>query len=259
MSEDAFQNLTRDAFLGGRIHLWQPRRGYRAGIDPVLLAASVSAQAGQSVLDLGCGAGAAIICLSARVPGLVLTGVELQPDYGELANRNARENNIDMRVICADLTQLPAALRHEQFDHVIANPPYFRQGAHSPAADSGKRLALGEQTPLDAWVDVAARRLVHKGYLHVIQRVERLPDLIAACRGRVGSIEVLPFSAREGRAPELAILQARKGGRADFVLHAPVVLHSGVRHETDSDSYTPEIVDVLRNGKALNRTGPNSR
>ena len=68
-------DLTHDAFLGGRLHLWQPRRGYRAGVDPVLLAASVPAKAGQSVLDLGCGAGAAALCLGAREPGLELLGM----------------------------------------------------------------------------------------------------------------------------------------------------------------------------------------
>jgi tRNA1Val (adenine37-N6)-methyltransferase len=44
---------TFDAFLGGRITLEQPTKGYRAGVDPVLLAASVPARAGQSVLELG--------------------------------------------------------------------------------------------------------------------------------------------------------------------------------------------------------------
>ena len=39
----ADDDLTRDAFLGGRVTLLQPRRGYRAGTDPVLLAASVEA------------------------------------------------------------------------------------------------------------------------------------------------------------------------------------------------------------------------
>ena len=29
--------LTRDAFLGGRLRLWQPRVGYRAAIDPGVL------------------------------------------------------------------------------------------------------------------------------------------------------------------------------------------------------------------------------
>ena len=62
--------LTRDAFLGGRLHLWQPVNGYRAGVDPVLLAASVNARAGQAVLELGCGGGTAMLCLGKRVSGL---------------------------------------------------------------------------------------------------------------------------------------------------------------------------------------------
>ena len=68
-------DLTHDAFLCGRLHLWQPRKGYRAATDPVLLAAACPAVAGQRVLDLGCGAGAASLCLAARVPGLQLAGL----------------------------------------------------------------------------------------------------------------------------------------------------------------------------------------
>ena len=240
------------------MHLWQPKQGYRAGIDPVLLAASVPARPGQSILELGCGAGAAIFCLSARVPGLRLTGVELQQDYAELARRNAEENKADIRLFCADLTQLPAALRQEQFDHVIANPPYYRKGAHSPAANVGKSRALGEQTELEAWVETAAKRLSNKGFMHIIQRVERLPELIVACEGRLGALEVLPFSSRLGRDPDLVILRARKGGRAAFRLHAPVVLHEGDRHEADKDSYSREISGVLRDGCALNWGGSQS-
>ena len=61
--------MTRDdAFLGGRLVLRQPARGYRAGADAVMLAAACSARAGERVLELGCGAGAALFCLGARVP-----------------------------------------------------------------------------------------------------------------------------------------------------------------------------------------------
>ena len=97
----ADDDLTRNAFLGGRVHLWQPVRGYRAGIDPVCLAAAVPARATQCVLDLGCGAGAATLCLGARVAGLDLTGVEMQPAYADLARRNATGNGQAMTVICA--------------------------------------------------------------------------------------------------------------------------------------------------------------
>jgi len=251
MSGFAKDDLTRDAFLGGRLHLWQPRAGYRAGIDPVLLAASVPAVPGQSVLELGCGAGAASLCLAARVPDLNQTGVELQAAYAELARRNAVDNTVTIDIVSADLTTLPAELRQTSFDHVIANPPYFRGGAHTLARDVGRRAALGENTPLADWVDVAARRLAPKGYLHVIQRSDRLPDLLAACAGRLGSIEVLPLAARTGRAPDLVILRARKGGRANFVLQAPVILHQGDKHQRDGESYTIEITHVLREGAAL--------
>lgn len=244
-------DLTRNGFLGGRIQLWQPRNGYRAGVDPVLLAAAVPAKAGQSVLELGCGAGAAILALHGRVPGLLLQGVELQPAYADLGQRNGAENDADLTVTCCDLTALPQDLRQMQFDHVIANPPYYRVGAHSSASDTGRRTALGEETPLALWVEVAARRLAPKGYLHMIQRTDRLPEILIACEGRLGSVQVLPLAARLGRSADLVILRARKAGKADFRLHAPLVLHEGARHEKDGDSYRAEIRAVLRDGAAL--------
>lgn len=248
----ADSDLTRDAFLGGRLHLLQPRSGYRAGVDPVLLAASAPARTGQSVLDLGCGAGAALFSLAARVPGLTLWGVELQPAYADLARRNAEINGIKAQIVTADLTALPQDLRQMTFDHVLANPPYFRRAAHSSARDTGRSLALGESaTPLADWVSVAARRLAPKGYLHMIQRTDRLPDMLLACRDSLGSVEVLPLSARSGRAPDLVILRARKGGRAAFRLHAPCLLHDGLRHTADQDSYTAPIAAVLRDAQPL--------
>jgi tRNA1(Val) A37 N6-methylase TrmN6 len=251
MSGFTEDELSRNDFLGGRLRLWQPVSGYRAGVDPVLLAASVPAISGQSVLELGCGAGAAILCLATRVPGLDLCGVELQTAYADLARRNAADNNMVLEVVSADLTQLPSDLKQRQFDHVIANPPYYRAGAHSAAMDRGRSVALGEQTPLADWIDVAARRLAPRGYLHMIQKADRLHDMLLACQGRLGSVEVLPLAARTGREAELVILRARKGGRAAFRLHAPIILHEGQRHERDGDSYTPELSDVLRKGVPL--------
>ena len=126
--------LSRDAFLCGRLHLWQPKKGYRAATDPVILAAACPARAGERVLDLGCGAGAAALCLAARVPGVQLAGLEVQPAYATLARRNAVENGVDMQVECGDLAQMPVALRRD-FDHVIANPPYYPAGGtRSPNA-----------------------------------------------------------------------------------------------------------------------------
>lgn len=252
----AEEDLTLNDFLGGQVRLWQPKQGYRAGVDPVLLASSVNAKPGDRVLELGCGGGPALLCLAARISGLLLSGVEVQPEYAALAQRNALQNGQQVDVIEADLAALPAELRQKQFDHVLANPPYYRRAAHVQAFDAGRQIALAGDTPLEAWVNVAAKRLAPKGYLHMIQRADRLPDVLHACSGRLGSIEVLPLAPRVGRNAELVIVRARKEGRADFRLHAPLILHEGAQHISDSESYRDEVKAILRAGAALNWPQP---
>lgn len=243
--------LTRDAFLGGRLHLWQPRAGYRAGVDPVLLAASVPARAGHSVLDLGCGAGAAALCLGARVPGLDLVGLEVQPHYAALARRNGAENGQAFDVIDGDITAMPAALRARQFDHVIANPPYFDRAGGSSAPDATRETALGEATPLAHWIDAAARRTRPGGILSMIHRAERLPELLALAAARFGALQLLPLIPRPGRDCQLVLLRARRGGKTPFRLHAGLLMHDGATHDGDRETYTATIRAVLRDGAAL--------
>lgn len=242
---------TRDRFLGGKLILYQPKRGYRAGVDPVLLAAAVNARAGQSVLDLGCGAGAAALCLGRRVAGLSLTGLELQPSYAALARRNADENRIAFEVIEGDLAVMPPALKARQFDHVILNPPYFDRANGSPAPEAPRETALGGGTPLETWIAEAARRLAPKGYLHIIQRAERLPEILDHARTGLGSLQLLPLIPRAGRDSQLVILRARKDGRAAFRLHAGLLMHEGAVHDEDRENYSATIRSVLRDGAAL--------
>lgn len=247
MSDD----LTQDDFLGGRLRVWQPRKGYRAGVDPVILAASIPARSGQTVLELGCGVGVASLCLSARVPGLSLTGVEMQADYAKLASRNAAENAAALTVVCSDLRHLPADLRQRRFDHVIMNPPYFDRAQGTAAEDQGRDLALGGDTPLRDWLDVGARRVGPRGYLTIIQRMARLPEVLSGLEGRLGAIIVKPIAGREGRAPDLFLLQARQEGRAPFQMAPTLIMHQGATHAGDQESYTALVASILRHGEKL--------
>ena len=244
------EDLTDDGFLGQRLRILQPRLGYRAATDPVLLAAAVPAQSGHSVLELGSGAGVASLCLATRVPGLGLTALERQPAYAALARMNATRNAIALIVTEGDLAVMPDALRRP-FDHVLANPPYFSAGDGTAAADAGREAALREDTPLAVWIDAATRRLAPGGWLTMIHLAARLPDLLATLDGRLGSLSVLPLAPRPGRPASRVILRARKGGRAAFRLLTPMVLHDGTAHDGDRDSFTAEARAVLRDGADL--------
>ena len=242
--------VTDDGFLGQRLRILQPRQGYRAATDPVLLAAAVPAQSGDSVLELGCGAGVASLCLAARVPGLGLSALERQPGYAALARENALRNGMGLTVIEGDLAAMPDSLRRS-FDHVIANPPYFAAGDGTAATDAGREAALREDTPLAVWIDAATRRLAPGGWLTLIHLAARLPDVLASLDSRLGSVSVLPLAPRPDRAASRVILRARKGGRAAFRLLAPMVLHDGTAHDGDRDSFTAEARAVLRDGADL--------
>lgn len=233
--------LTRDGFLGGRVMAWQPRVGYRAATDPVFLAAACPATAGESVLELGCGVGVAALCLRARVD-VQVTGVERQAAYADLARRNGLE------VVEADLTALPADLRQRSFDHVIANPPYYGPGTASD--DPGRDAALREETPLVDWCAVARARLKPGGWLTMIHRTERLPELLAGLDG-FGSLSVLPLAPREGRVAGRVVLRARKGAKGAFRLLPPVLVHYGAEHRADGDDYSATARAVLRDGAPL--------
>ncbi len=255
MRRDIFaeEALRCDDFLGGRAKIWQPKQGlgYRAGVDPVLLAASVEARPGQEVLELGCGAAPALVCLGVRVGGLRVAGVELQPGYAALARRNIAENGLEGEIHEADLARPPAALKARCFDHVFANPPYFEPGKRSVSPDTGIELAQAGALPLGDWVALAAKRLKPRGTATFVQRVERLPELLAALNAHLGSVEVLPLAPREGRAPRLILARGRKGGRAAFRLCPPLVLHAGACHLEDGEDYTNVVKAALRDGKSI--------
>lgn len=244
--------LTCNDFLGGRVRLWQPERGYRSGIDPVFLAASVEARAGQRVLELGCGAGAALFCLAARVAGLELHGVEVQPFYADLARRNAEENGVAAQIYTSDLAELPGQVRALQFDHVMANPPYFPADSATGAANAGRRVGRVEEgTALSVWVRVAAARVRPGGSVSFILRAERLAELLSCFDVVLGRLEVLPLAPRVGRAARLVIVRGRAQARAPLTLHAPLVLHDGAHHERDGDGYGARAEAVLRGGAGL--------
>ncbi|MBF0563399.1 MAG: methyltransferase [Alphaproteobacteria bacterium] len=237
--------LTDDRLLGGRLRLLQPRHGYRAAIDPVLLAAATPARAGDAVLDLGAGSGAAMLCLAARVAGMVAVGLELQPEMVDLARRNVALNTMTdrVRVEAGNLLAPPPTLRPESFDHVTTNPPYGTNGTAPP--DPARSIAHRETIPLAVWLRCAVRMVRHKGFLTLIQRADRLDEILSCLKEFCGGIEIIPLWPRAGVAARRVVVRARKGVRTPLKLQPGLILHDEVGR------YTPEAVAILRDAAPL--------
>lgn len=240
--------IREDGFLGGRLVIAQPLNGYRAGADAVMLAAACPARPGEAVLELGCGAGAALLCLGARVPDLQLTGLELQPDYADLARRNAERNAIPAEVVVGDLSSMPPSLIARSFDRVMMNPPYFQAGT---VADAGRGLARHEDVPLGRWIAAGLRRLRPGGSLTLIQRADRLGAVLAALTPAAGNIRILPVAARAGRPAGRTIVAADKGARGPLTLLAPFIMHAATHHEADAEDLSNAAQGVLRHGDPI--------
>ena len=247
--------VTDDAFLGGALRILQPRDGYRAGIDAVLLAASAGAKAGRGerVLDVGAGVGVVGLAVARRIADAEVALVERDPRLAELARTNIERNGLSqrVRVIAADVEQplsgQPAlAALAESFDHVLANPPFHTQGRGTAAADATKAAANAmAEDSLGRWLRFLAAMAQPTGATAVIHKAEALGPLLAACEGRFGALEVLPIHPRRDAAAIRVIVRGIKGSRASLSLLPQLTLHG------DDNRFRPEIERILRGGAGL--------
>ncbi len=231
---------SEDKLLGGRVTLRQPGKGYRSAIDPVLLAAAAPVQSGQAVVDLGCGSGAAALCLLARVPNCHVMGIDVQPDMVALARENAPDDRFS--AVCGDVAALDLGPGQE-FDHVISNPPYLPRERAAP--NKLGDMATVETVPLAQWIGVALSLLRDKGCLTLIHRADRLDAILAALQGEAGDTAVLPLWPRADEPAQRVIVSARLGVRTPLTLLPGLVLHRA------DGSYTDAAEAVLRHGKGL--------
>jgi tRNA1(Val) A37 N6-methylase TrmN6 len=235
--------------LDGRVKIMQPQEGLRAGLDAVMLAASVPARAGEHVLDVGCGTGAAGLCVMARARGVTLSGLDIQPDLIEFACASAELNGWaavthfyvgDVR----DKTQLPS----DTYDHALCNPPYMQEGAWYESPNPVRQKQMGNTSgdaKLCDWIDCLQRVVKPHGSVSLVHRADHMDRLIQALGTRFGGLEIWPLYPRVGVAASRVIIRALKNRKSPLTLHAGLVLH-----EANGD-FSVAADNVLRRGQGF--------
>lgn len=229
-----------NALLGGKVRLLQPKTGYRAGMDAALLAASVAAKPGESVLEAGCGAGGVLTQIAARRPDTVLIGVERDPGAADLARRNAALNGWGdrIRVLDGDVGKGFRPLGLSRADWAVSNPPFFDDEAALRPPSPAKRGAWIADDGLAAWVRFLMDGVKDGGRIVIIHRADRLADLLALLGERCGSFSIRPVQPFAEEPAKRVLVHAIRGGRAPLRLLPALVLHdrSGAKHTPGAEA-----------------------
>lgn len=239
--------VVENALLNGRVRLLQPMVGYRAGLDAALLAAAVQATAGQRVIEAGCGAGAVLMQLAARRPGLPLTGLEREPGMADLARRNAALNGAEAEIITGDVAAGFKALELAPFDWALSNPPFFDDAGALRAPAPGKRAAWMADDGLAAWTRFLLKAVREGGRIVVIHRADRLADLLALLGDKAGSFAIRPIHAHADEPAKRVLVQAVKTGKAPLRLLPALILHdrSGAKHTATTEAILRGEAELL--------------
>lgn len=253
--QSIIETASEDLFLGEALTVRQPRNGYRAGTDAVLLASWLSPEtAGKGpVLDVGAGVGVVGLCVAARCPDTEVLLVEREPELAVLARHNVERNGLKMRVsvVETDIARSSDALSRsgiasESFPIVLANPPYHQEGRSTAAPSPLKAVShqMAEDA-LETWARFMTRMAAPGGRVAMIHKAEALPRILSVFEGRFGGIGVLPIYPRAGASAIRVIVSGIKGSRAPITVKPPLVLHG------PEQAFLPEIEAIFRHGAAL--------
>ena len=242
---------TKNKFLGDRLDIFQFSEGFRGTTDTVLLAACIQASSGEKVLELGCGVGVGLCCLLSRLSGLEAYGIEIDRNSANLCKENLKMNQLKATIINSDLSNKAMKINEISFDHIFMNPPFFKEGMVKKISKKSISIAKIEVLKLESWIRVASRRCKPGGKITIIQRSDRLPEILSLLKDSFGSIKVLPLSSFKGDPTKTVIVQATKGSKGIFKLYPQKNIHIRTGKGKEA-TYEDEFKEILWHGKALN-------
>ena len=220
----------------------QKKKGFCFGMDAVLLSGFAQVKEGEMAVDLGTGTGIIPILLEAKTKGRHFTGLEIQEEVAEMANRSVRLNHLEDRVdiVRGDIKEASRLFGKASFDVVTSNPPYMNDNHGLKNPDLLKAIARHEVfCTLDDVCREASLLLKTGGRFYMVHRPHRLAEIITALKNYKLEPKrmklVHPFIDKDAN---MVLIEAVRGGKSMMKVEAPIIVYQkpGV--------YTQEIYDI---------------
>lgn len=229
---------------GPKFH--QAEYGFKLGTDSVLLAHFTNPSRAKRILDLGCGAGVLTVLTAYKAPRGQVMGIEIQPESAEVCKQNMAANGFDPeQILIGDLREHRKLFEAGSFDLVISNPPYFTANSGFTAPDEKRATARDERTcTMDDLCKAAGYLVKWGGAFTVVHRPERLSELFCSLtKYGLEPKRLRLVSYKANSAPNLILVEARRGGKPGLVIESPLILTK----EDGSD--TEEVKKIYHRGE----------
>ena len=212
--------------------LKQSEEMFRMNSDTELLGRFMRLRKTDHVLDVGTNNGALLLYAAAQHPASVC-GIDLFPEALNLAEENLRVNSVDAMLICTRLQEF----RHEPFDVILCNPPFFPYSGKMVNENEFLAAARHEKyLTLEELFDHVSRLLKDNGRFYLVHRASRMNDIVAECfrcRMRPARIKVA-YESKEKAAKSVAFEIVRGTGR-QMIIEPPAYLDDRSTYSERSD------------------------
>ena len=210
------------------------------GMDAVLLSNFTVGKAGARVIDLGTGTGVIPLLMKAKGKGADFTGLEIQHEMAEMAERSIRLNHVEdsCRIVEGDIKNVRELFSSGSFDIVTSNPPYISESSGLLNPNSSVNIARHEiLVKLEDVISSAAYLLNTGGSFNMVHKPFRIPEIIEILKRyklepkRMQLVQ--PYADKE---PNMVLIEAVKGAGA-FCKVLPTLVVYG-----EDRNYTPELL-----------------
>lgn len=227
-----------DLQLNG-LRLIQKEKGFRFGVDAVLLSHFANIKKKHRVIDLCTGTGIVPFLVYGKYSPQEMIGLEIQEDMVEMANRSSILNNTEDKVkfINGDLKDKKIIDSIGKFDVVTVNPPYKLNNAGIVNPEDKLAIARHEIMCTLEDVIIASRRLLKdNGRMFIVHRPERLADIFGLMRKyKIEPKRVRMIQPNTKKAPNIVLVEGQRDGGAFLKWEEPLYVYD------DNGNYSEEI------------------
>ena len=212
------------------------------GIDAVLLANFVKAKNGGHIIDLCTGSGIVPVLLSAKTSAKRITGIEIQKDIADMANRSVLYNSLEEKIdiINDDIANALKYIKPCSVDTISVNPPYMKDTTAIKNPDLPLAIARHELlTDLETVVGISGKLLKENGKFFMIHKPSRLSEIFAVLKkNRIEPKRIRFVHPYINSKANLVLIEGIKGSGVWLDVEPPLAVYK------DKIVYTDEVLKI---------------